>query len=82
MQDRAGIGPGPYTNDNPEWPTYGYDGSLCGWEPPPRVRVDGYSGCTRAEWQAIADEMLARWTEWRAWMNAAPAHLFAPEDAP
>lgn len=74
MQDRAGIGPGPYTSEEPEWPTYGYDGTLVDWFRINKSRRSG--GRTREEWLAIADEMLSRWTEWREWCRTAPDVYF------
>lgn len=66
-----GLGPEPW--DDPEdslsWPTEGFDGPLMlnGWRDPDEP-IDGVanSGQTREEWLALADEMIRRWTAWRA----------------
>jgi hypothetical protein len=74
--DRAGLGPPPYTNADPKWPTIGYDSSLeyitadtLDWQEP---------RYTRAEWLALAVEMEARWRAWGEWCQTAHDSLFLP----
>jgi hypothetical protein len=72
--DRAGLGPRPYTDADPKWPTVGYDAALC-W-----VQPDTLEHCdieyTRAEWLALAAEMEARWQAWAKWCQDAPDSYF------
>jgi hypothetical protein len=72
-----GLAPAPWFDEDDivtAWPTGGYDSPLhaCAWH----EWVDGEcvvemdmwkrSGHTKAEWIALADEMIARWSAWKA----------------
>ena len=69
----VGLEPGPWTGA--DWPTEGYDGELGAqdWSFDPDEHPFAYSGHTREEWLQLADEMIARWTAWRAHVEALPA---------
>lgn len=68
-----GIAPPPWNaNDNLDWPTGGYDSPLSEalWEE--EVPIFERTGYTREEWLALADEMIARWTAWKAHITELP----------
>ncbi len=70
-----GLKPAPW-NDHTDfsWPTEGYDGDLrqYDWDEYHAGRLFAATGHTREEWIALADEMLARWTDYRAHLVAMP----------
>jgi hypothetical protein len=70
--DRIGLCPAPWVGDEKQWPTYGYDGHLAKvtYDDEPKTFAD--SGYSREEWLALADEMIARWTAWRAHIASLP----------
>lgn len=64
-----GIGPGPHmqADDSSSWPTDGYDSVLVKYDWDSGVPGSfAWSGYSREEWLELADEMLRRWTEFRA----------------
>lgn len=78
----VGLAPGPWdAHDGLHWPTDGYDGALVRYDwPAATARPDdpfAFTGHPREEWLALADEMIARWAAWRAYI----ATLSAPPEA-
>lgn len=63
-----GLAPGPW--DESDWPSEGYDGQLYAFNfDAADERPDdpfARSGYTREEWLTLADEMIQRWTDWKA----------------
>jgi hypothetical protein len=71
--DRIGLGPAPWNDgDWQKWPTHGYDSEIAKvtYDDEPKTFAD--SGYSREEWLALADEMIARWTAWRAHIASLP----------
>lgn len=78
-----GLGPAPWGDfDAMHWPTDGYDATLAGydWQAADRGDVFGWSTFTREDWLALGDDMIARWTAWRAHIATLPAGAASPEE--
>jgi hypothetical protein len=76
-----GLAPEPWdlAHDAFAWPTAGFDSVLAGYDWEADARAPGnpfaWTGQTREEWLALADEMIRRWTAWRAHVASLPASL-------
>ena len=63
-----GLAPEPFGD---EWPTHGYDGELRSydWD---ATGAFARTGVTREQWLELTDEMIRRWTAFRAHLLALP----------
>lgn len=81
----VGIAPGPWKpDDGMHWPTEGYDSPLYAHQHGENYDRHGLaaSGHTRAEWVALADEMIARWAAWKVWVEQLPPAVSSRSDDP
>lgn len=78
-QGLIGLGPPPWDLRAWDgWPTEGYDGSLSEhWHEGTIFRRSGH---TKAEWLQLANEMIGRWTAWRAEVERYPDEPASPTD--
>ena len=72
-QGIVGLAAGPWdAREGLHWPTEGYDSALVSYDWDHEAGSFGWTGQTREEWLALADEMIARWTAWRAHVVTLP----------